>query len=99
MTEKLLWCIIYAVVSFALLLVASSIKDTRLRINGKLIYDSDGEEDDNRYELRLLLQFMAGFFAFLSGCSYGIYWALGGVLAVFLVSKMLCFLTDRTKSN
>lgn len=97
MTENLLWCIIYAVVSFALVLVASSIKDTRLKINGKSI--SDGEEDDDRYELRLLLQFMAGFFAFLSGCSYGIYWALGGVLAVFLVSKMLCFLTDRTKSN
>lgn len=93
MTENLLWCIIYAVVSFALVLVASSIKDTRLKINGKSI--SDGEEEEERYELRLLLQFMAGFFAFLSGCAYGIYWAIGGILAVFLLSKLLSLFSER----
>ena len=95
MSVKFIVCLVLAIVSVVFIIWGSSIKDTRLRVNGKLVYDSDGEEDDARFEKRMRLLYFAHILAFLSGCHYGFWWAIGCVFVAFLMSKMFCYLADR----
>ena len=95
MSVKFIVCLVLAIVSVVFIIWGSSIKDTRPRVNGKLVYDSDGEEDDARFEKRMRLLYFAHILAFLSGCHYGFWWAIGCVFVAFLMSKMFCYLADR----
>ena len=95
MDVNFLLCIVCAIVSVLLIFRASRIKDERLKIGGEVIFNSDDEYAEDRYERRLFLQFCACLLAFLSGLNYGFWWAVASAFLALSISKTLCWFTDK----
>ncbi len=94
MDGKILSCVVLAITSILLIFVAARIKDERLKVNGKVCFDSDNEEADSKYERRRFLQYLACVLSFLCGYTYGILWGLITTFIAILVIKMISFLIE-----
>ena len=92
MDGTLLSCMILAVTSVLLVIVASQIKDDRFKVNGKECFDTDDDNAGLQYERRCFLQYLACVLSFISGCNYGVLWGIAATIMTILIIRIILFL-------